>query len=386
MRWIPGLDRTLAVMLAAVASTEAVGDQLWVRVISPPSSGKSVLAEALSVNKQHVHALSTLTGFHSGYDSSGRGEEDNSLLSRIKNKTLIVKDGDTILQAPNRGTILAEARDIYDRTSRVSYRNKVNRAYEGWNLTVILCGTGSLRELDTSELGERFLTTTIVDRMDLTLEREIALRKAYQAAAEMSYVADGKVESRDGPEMVLAKRLTGGYVSYLRANAQRLLDKAAMGVDALERCVDLGEFVACLRARPSAKQSEKVERELMIRLTSQFTRLAKCLTAVLQRPSADADVMARVARVALDTADGRTMTVARHLAAHGVNGLSTGQLRNLTHETEAELTNLLKFLGKIHVVERYVPELSGGRVQGQARYRLTPTFGELWHRVVPAEG
>lgn len=155
MRWTEGLDRALSVMLASVISTKSVGDQLWVQILSPPSTGKSVLCEALSVSKQHVLAKSTLRGFHSGFDTTGRGEEDNSLLAKLYDKTLVTKDGDTLLQAPNRSQILAEARDIYDRVSRTSYRTKMSRDYTGVNMTWILCGTGSLRLLDTSELGGR---------------------------------------------------------------------------------------------------------------------------------------------------------------------------------------------------------------------------------------
>src|SRR3990167_8086018 len=37
LRWTEGLDRAFSVMLAAVTSTKAVGDQLWIKVVSPPS-------------------------------------------------------------------------------------------------------------------------------------------------------------------------------------------------------------------------------------------------------------------------------------------------------------------------------------------------------------
>ena len=48
MRWIEGLDRGLACMLAAITSVKAQGDQLWLRVIGPAACGKSTLCEALS--------------------------------------------------------------------------------------------------------------------------------------------------------------------------------------------------------------------------------------------------------------------------------------------------------------------------------------------------
>jgi hypothetical protein len=153
MKWTDGLDRALACMLATITSTKVVGDQLWMRIISPPSSGKSVLCEALSVARKHVRALSTLRGFHSGYKTDADGSEDVSLIEQLRDKTLIVKDGDTLLRSPNRDQILSEARDLYDRVSRAHYRNNLARAYEGVNITFLLCGTPLLSQLDSSELG-----------------------------------------------------------------------------------------------------------------------------------------------------------------------------------------------------------------------------------------
>ena len=248
-----GLDNALAASFASIISTTAVGDQLWIKMVGPPACGKSTLCEAMSVNKKYVLAKSTIRGFHSGYDQTGRGEEDNSLLGLLKNKTLVTKDGDTLLQSPNLGQILSEARDVYDRVSRTHYRNKTSKDYEGISATWILCGTNSLRALDSSELGERFLDVVIAETIDEDEEDEVALRVAYRAGRDISLLADGSAESQDGPEMVLAKQLTGGYIQHLRENSQELLSAVTLTDEAYRVCTRLGKFVAFMRARPSIK-------------------------------------------------------------------------------------------------------------------------------------
>ena len=140
LKWTDGLDCALSVMLASVTSTMQVGDQLWVKIIGPASCGKSTLCEALSVNDKYILAKSTIRGFHSGYKSDRDGTEDNSLIVQVRNKTLITKDGDTILQSPNLGQILSDARDLYDCTTRSHYKNKMGKDYVGVRMTWILCG------------------------------------------------------------------------------------------------------------------------------------------------------------------------------------------------------------------------------------------------------
>jgi hypothetical protein len=117
------LRDTLTVMLAAVVSTPLDGDQLWFRIMGPPGSGKTTLAECISAAREYVYPLSLNTGFHSGYKENPKDEEDHSLLKDMHNKTTIVKDADTLLKNSSLERILAEMRDFYDGVSRATYRN-----------------------------------------------------------------------------------------------------------------------------------------------------------------------------------------------------------------------------------------------------------------------
>lgn len=383
LKWTEGLDRALSVMLACVTSTRGIGDQLWARIISPPSTAKSILSESLAVNRRYVIPKDTLTGLFSGYQVDKEGSEDLSLAIKCKNKTLVIKDGDTVLQAPNKSQILSQFRALYDRAMRTSYGNKMGKDHEGMNITVILCGTSSLRQLDTSELGERFLTCSIMDSIDEELEDEILWRVVNRAERTVSVEADGKLETQHEPVMVEAMRLTGGYVGYLRENASVLLQEVTTTDEAKRECIAYGKFVAYARARPSIKQDEMAEREFASRLVSQIMRLAKCIAVVLNRKTVDAEVMARTRNVALDTAKGQTLTIIKHLYDAGTEGMQSAALTIYTNHSVEKDMKLLRFLRQIGAVELYQKKgLTGGITK---KWRLTTRLRKLYAEVYSAD-
>jgi hypothetical protein len=384
-KWTDGLDRALSCMLACVVSTKVVGDQLWMKVIGPPACGKSVLCEALTVARRYVLPVSIFTGFHSGYRDHEEGK-DVSLISKARDKTMVTKDGDTLLQSPNLSRTLSEARDLYDRVARTHYRNKVSRNYEGLNITWILCGTEALRNLDASELGERFLDCVVIDEMSEELEEEIGMRVAYKAAHDLKFESNGRPEGQHSPDRVEAMQLTGGYVEYLRENAVHLLNDVAIPDWASRRCHHLGLFTSRLRARPSDRQGETAQRELSFRLTSQLIRLAGCLSVVLNREVVDEDVMRRVTQVALDTSRGRSFDLVRALYQEP-QGMRAERACWYTNETKAGERRLLEFLAKrqIGVVEKFHPHATKG-FPGPAFYRLSASMRKLYTQVMQSVG
>lgn len=375
--WIDGMDRALSCMLACVVSTEFPGDQLWMKIIGPAACGKSTLCEALSTNKQHVVAKSTIRGFHSGFRSDASGETDNSLISQLFGKTLVTKDGDTLLQSPNLPQILAEARDVYDRTSRTHYRHGMSRDYEGVSMTWILCGTGSLRSIDSSELGERFLDCVIMEGIDTDLEDEILYRVAYRASNNMVAQTDG--EPGD-VELNMAMRKTGGYINFLKQKAPDLLHKVIISDKSLRRCIDLGKFVAYMRARPSARQRETAERESAARLVHQLVRLAKCLAIVLNMDEVNEEVLRRVRQVALDTARGSVLELVGKLySVHNKGGISLAALAITSGVTDDKMQPFVTFLKKIGVLQN-VPDPTNRSVI-QAKWKLSSIMYNLYTKV-----
>lgn len=385
MKWTDGLNSALASMLASVASVMSIGDQLWLKIMGPASCGKSTLCEALSINKQYVVAKSTIRGFHSGF---GDGEEDHSLLSQLAGKTLVTKDGDTLLQSPGLGQILSEARDIYDTVSRTSYRNKSSRDYEGIRCTWLLCGTGSLRALDKSELGGRFLDCVIMDGIDDDMEDEVIWQVATRSQRNMGFEANGKQETQTDPQLLEAMQLTGGYVSYLRENAQELLSETTMEDWAIRKCTRLGKFVAFMRARPSESQNETVEREFAARLVSQHIRLAMCLAIVFNQEEVNDLVMKEVTKIALDTSRGVTLEIMHRMYEEYEEGSEIASLATWVNADPKDVRKYLRFLRKIGAVKTFEPKSKGGvrvRRTSKPRWRLCDRMILLYEEVYDYE-
>ena len=378
LKWTNGLDHALAVMLSTVASTNAMGDQLWIKVIGPAASGKSTLCEAFSVNKEHVYSKSTIRGFHSGHKSADGDGRDVSLINQVQNKTLVTKDGDTLLQSPNLGQILSEARDVYDRTSRTHYRNDVGRDYENINMTWILAGTSSLRSIDSSELGERFLDCVLMDEIDLEMEKDILWRVVNRADRNMGLEsgADGQQQE---PELQAAMLHTAGYIDFLKEGTADGLMGVTPSKAAKRRIVDLALFVAYGRARPSKLQSESVEREFGARLVSQHMRLSKCLAYVLNKKTIDDEVLARVRQVSLDTARGKTLEIIKMVYEYP-EGLNARAIAIQSNVGYSETLKLLQFLRGIKVIKlQRVKDSTGKVVQ---RWVLTRELHNLYKSVM----
>lgn len=374
-----GLDHALVSSLACCASTLSVGDQLWFKVIGPPSCGKSTIAEALTVAKDYVLAKSTIRGFHSGYRSTASEdgkEEDNSLIERLRGMTLATKDGDTLLQAPNLGQILSEARDLYDSVSRTHYRNQTSKDYEGIRWTWLLFGTSSLRILDDSELGARFLDCVLMDDINEAEEEDILWRVANKAASNVNIQSTDDATSHYSPELLSCMELTGGYVNWLRENANKILPTIEFPDESLRECTRIGKFVAYMRARPSKKQAEKAERELGARLVSQHVRYAKCIAFVLNCSTVNAEVMARTRRIGLDTARGVVLDITKTLYRNGSKGLEFNGIHLHNQAMDGPtLSKMLQFLVGIKVVEVF-------KLNNRVIYRLTKTVMSLYKSVV----
>jgi hypothetical protein len=393
MKWTEGLDRALSVMLAVVASTRAAGDQLWMKVIGPAGCGKSTLCEALSVNKKRVKARSTIRGFHTGFrgqkDESGQSE-DMSLIAVLNGTTLVTKDGDTLMQSPNVGQILSEARDLYDGNTRSHYRNGAGREHENHRMTWLLCGTGGLRALDRSELGERFLDCVIMESIDDDLEDEVLDRVFNRARKAAGMTVNGKPETQNTPDMTRCMQLTSGFINWLRdtsddnsheERAVALANRVVWSEEMQALAKALAKFVSHMRARPSIKQDETVEREFSARLLSQMVRLAAFMAVVLGRQEVDAEVMRRVRQVALDSARGWSLKMADHLYKTGDQGMEAKALAYLINYPDEKARGLLRFLCQIGACEVHQHKIAAG-LSAQKRYRLTPKMQGLYEAVV----
>jgi len=368
MKWSEGLDTTLSVMLASSMSTQFLGEQLWIKIIGPPSCGKTSLMEGLATARKWYLSKDTIRGFHSGYKTDDG--KDVSLAQMVKGMTLGTKDGDTLLKAPNLKQILAEGRALYDKVSRTNYRNDVNREYTGHRMTWHLAGTSALREIDDSELGARFLDVVVMDKIEDEFEDEVGWRAANQEARNMLYLSDGKPESQHPEELAEAMALTGGYLDFLRVNALELARAVKVEESVLNQCNKFGKFTAFMRAR-AGRDGENAEREFSARLVKQLTRLAISQAVVLNKEVVDDEVLARVHKVVIDTSRGHTLDLMRVLSPMR-QGCEVRAMTMLCNSSEDKMRLHLRFLRRIGIVETDV---------NHRRWRVVPRFNQLYSEV-----
>lgn len=372
LKWTDGLDCALSMMLASAMSTNLVGEQLWVKIIGPPSSGKTTLLEGLAIDKQHVFSKDTIRGFYSGYKAEGG--EDLSIAALARGKCLATKDGDTLLKAPNLTQILSEARGLYDRVGRTHYRNQVAYEYENHRMTWILCGTAALREIDDSELGARFIDCVVMEGIDDTFEDEVTLSAVNQEANCMNVDSAIEPEKQFPEDLANAMSLTAGYTSYLCSNAASLMGNVQEDEDVRKLCAKLGKFVAYMRARPH-KKDENIDagREFAPRLARQMMRVAKCEAAVLGCKSVDSEAMRRTKRVAFDTSRGMTMQIVRRAFDYAA-GIEAKAIAIYANCTLDHAHKHLRFLRRLGVVENSQADIK--------RWCVTKRIRNLWREVV----
>ncbi len=378
-----GLEDVLAVCLAVCLSTEQSGDsQLFLQMIGDPGTAKTKFCDALLTSKKCI-PLEHITGFHSGW-SDGSGK-DFSFLARSNRKTWITPEGDLMMSSPRFVEIMSQQRRIFDGTSRAVYKNKTeDQNHVGLRTPWIMAGTFALLETDQSRLGDRFLRVVVDQASDD--ERRMILRKVIMTSTgTVRQSSNGAVESHMDPKLAEAYRLTGGYVDNLRDNSDDLLSAVRVDMEQLiDRISALAEFVADMRSRPNPDKRKvdlEASKELPSRLASQLVRLAICLGAVTQRHEVDAEVMRIVAKVAVDTARGKTLMISRHLYEIGERGSSAAACAVAAGTSEDRTNTLIDFMQKLDMVERFeVPPSMGQRVH--VRWRLTPRLRRLHDEVM----
>lgn len=379
MFWNEGLDAALPAMIATAASVKIKDDLLWLKVISPASTGKTELAEAIATLEEATVIISTFTGLHSGMRLEDG--EDASLISILKDKCFIIKEGDTLLRIPDRERVWAELRDAYDCNTRTKFKNGVSNTYLNHPFSHILCGTASLHEMDDSELGQRYLHIVIMKRIDPTVESHINQHRSRGFFA--MFGTDPSINGTGviSPVKMRARQMTAGYLQYLRANMVSLAAGISFPEESHEVCDSFAKFIAYFRARPSKKQAEETCRELSTRLCIQISKLAAMLCITLNKMSMDSEIVSRIRKVAIDTAGGITLDIANVLFKYGIDGLPMDVICASVMQGNTEVRTLLQFLEKIEVVEKYKKEGKVG-LGTSIRWRLTKVVLDLYAKVV----
>lgn len=291
----PDMEAALALVMASIWSIKFDDmEQLWLKIIGPPGSGKTRIAKAVSGSDQ-VETKSTFTGLFSGWKDNN-DDSDAGLIPLISGRTLIVKDADALLRQPNVEQIFSELRDFYDKDSSVAYRNRVSRDYRNIKSTIIICGTQQLRSADHAFLGERFMAVELNYSTEdkYTINRKVLDRNIAVATKKLF-----------NPEQSIMSSMKG-WINHLM---QRELD-SEIPKDMQEIILELSNLTALMRTSVDRDRRRKITTpavpEMPGRIIGQTIVAAFALCVVFGINRADGRVYRIISKMLRDTINPRS--------------------------------------------------------------------------------
>ena len=284
-KWLD-LEETdyIEVIIATILSNEIPGDPVWLFVIGPPGASKTEVLRAFNSLKDKTYSLSKLTAqsLISGkrYKRTIEGEEiyiDPSLLPKLDNKTLIIKDFTSILgmQREARETIFSDLREAYDGYFSKEFGNLGHVEYFSHfsligNVTPVIDKYTSVQQT----LGERFLKIRLKNsEMDSKIakamdneDKQQEMRKELASVTKRFYNQKFNVKEITFPAEIkektvqLAKFIAIGRTSVsrdqFRRDALTYLPEYEIGTRIGIQLKKLGKSLACIRGKQRVEQEE----------------------------------------------------------------------------------------------------------------------------------
>jgi hypothetical protein len=330
----------LPVILGARAAHRFGGTPVWLLLVAPPSGSKTELILALR-RIPDTYFLSELTArtFASGLETHGA---DPSLLARLHEEVLLLKDFTTVLEMPHdeRQAILAQLREIYD-----------GRYDKTW-------GTG--KELHwEGRLGLIAGVTPIIDKYHGVLavlgERFLMLRVEQPDRKEMAAKALENAEHETQKRHELAV-LVQGFIASLPVTPPSvpsvLRTQLAQMADFVTRCRS-----GVVRDGYRRELEYAPEPEMPARLAKQLFELLRGVALVCGHEEATQEDYDRIARVALDCIPAARRTVLRVVATLTTvaeDALTTTKVAQTAQYSTAAVRRALEdlqALGILHVTK-----------------------------------
>jgi MoxR-like ATPase len=336
------------VMLATVLSQRIGGSPVWMFLVGPPGSAKTAIITSLE-EVDIAYSTSTLTApsLISGANFQGMG--DPSLIPKLQDKVLVVKDFTAILSQPDREQkeIFGILRDAYDGRCSKSFGNGVIRKYES-RFTVLAATTPRIYDLaeQHQSLGERFLKFMVGDNLH-HLSEDAIIRRAIENADRESTMRE---ELQDVVKNYLERTCDGRYIPKLPDSIlHKIISLAKFGAR-LRGSVSRDNYNNdIMRSRPTA--------EVGTRLGQQLAKLSRGLAMVYGKKEVTESEYKLIKKVMLDTISQRNEDVLRTMiiAMGGAKVLAPISIRDLAHKTHypyATIQRLIQDLIALQIVKR----------------------------------
>lgn len=287
-KWLE-LEETdyIEAILATVVSNEIPGDPVWLFVIGPSGASKTEVLRSFKHLKNKVFITSKLTP-QSLISGKQTKEFDPSLLPKLNNKTLIIKDFTSILsmRSDAREIIFSDLREAYDGYLDKDFGNIGHKGY--YSHFSLLAGVTPVLDKYTSvqqNLGERFLKIRLNDaNTDLKVNKAI---------------------DNENKQEQMREELADVVKQFHNQNFN--IKDVELPQKIQDRLVDLANFVAMCRTTVSRDPYRKniltylPEYEVGTRLGIQLTKLGRGLATIRGKKEIGEEEFKILKRVGVDS-------------------------------------------------------------------------------------
>lgn len=357
------LKLILKLMLAVALSNDVKSDPVWLYIVGPPGSGKTMLLSAFQGSNRCLFR-STLTpaSLVSGWKSENGA--DPSLIPMLNNKTLIAKDFTEILDMPSiaQDEIFSTLRGAFDGHVQKSFGNGVNREYHDCHFSILAGVTHAIHGHKKAHLGERFLRVEMKKMSDSYMDK--VLETAMNSIGEekkIETILQHAVASFLQLEVDKAPKLT----NEIRKQMSSLVKLIAIIRSQVERDIRSGE----VSYRPQA--------ELGTRLAKQLTKIGSMIAFIDGKPEIDQEVYEVCCRIAFDTVGGYTLDVIEALMKNGGQGTKI-EIADLVQTTKSTLHRRFDDLEVIGAIYKDGEGAGLGVGRPAASYRVSEQVAKLW--------
>lgn len=350
-KWLsnPNLD-AVDIVLASILSMRMDGPPVWMFLVGPPGSAKTMTLETLA-ECDNIFSTSSLTSHSLISGANWQGQQDPSLIPKLHDKTLVIKDFTAVLgmREMDKEEIFSILRDAYDGKCGKIFGNGVERSYVS-RFGILAAVTPAIYELGHQHqaLGERFLKYTMSDNLHHASEDEIISRaidnvdrdskmKEELAAVGRDFIANSRA---DYPVPDLDNTLHKKIVALARLGAR------------LRGTVTRNSFQnEVMTGRPFA--------EIGSRLGIQLAKLARALALVRGKPSVTEDEYRLVKQVVLDTVSQRNEDIIRAILRICPAPDDYVSTINLAEATRYPQTTIRRVLDDMHLLDAVSRKGSG---------------------------
>lgn len=358
--------QTIKVVLAVCLSNEMKSDPLWVYLVGPPGSGKTLVLSALQTSPR-CKFVSTITAHSlvSGWQGSGG---DPSLIPKLAGKTFIAKDFTEILTMPVtvQDEIFSTLRGAYDGSVQRPFGNGVTREYENCYFSMLAGVTHAIHGSPKASLGERFLK--------------------FQISALKGKAADDIVRaaiSSVGKEKKMEEAIQN-IVGHFLCRDIDLDNLPTLSPEIQDRLVALVQLIAAMRAQVERDwRGEEVAyrptAETGTRLAKQLVKLAMMVAVVEGNATVEESTLAIVEKAAYDTASGFHLDIIE--AFMKIGGEATKA--EIAAEADIPTSTLARRLDDLLILKAVIPSMQTTTKKGGRPAKLFKVNGyiaKLWRR------